>query len=281
MKILSLQSAVSYGHVGNSAAIFPLQRLGFEVLAVNTVQFSNHPGYGHLGGEVMPPAHVAGIVAGLNKVGLLSDCDAVLSGYLGDAGSGQAVIDAVATVRRHNPHALFLCDPVIGDDGPGLYVRDGIPQFMTDVALPAADIVTPNRFELEFLSGLPVRNIGDGLAAAHMLLARGPRVVVGTSLPDPAGTACIAVTAQGAWAVRTPKLAFPHPPHGTGDVLSALLLAHLLQGEALSEALSLATASLYCILDRTRLLGRRELALIPAQEEIAHPSRRFPAQPIA
>lgn len=276
MNILSLQSAVAHGYVGNSAAVFPLQRLGFEVMAVNTVQFSNHPGYGRLGGAVMTPEHVAGVVGGLIEVGLLGDCRAVLAGYLGDAGNGAAVLAAVKAVRRINPHAVFVCDPVIGDDGPGLYVRDGVEQFMAAQALPEADIITPNRFELERLSGLPVTGTADAVAAARALLARGPKLVVGTSLPDTGGIASLAVTAEGAWVVRTPKLVFEPPPHGTGDTLAALLLAHLLRGEAPPEALSLAVSSLYGVLDKTRGLHRRELALIQAQDEIVLPSRLFP-----
>lgn len=275
MKILSLQSSVAYGHVGNSAAVFPLQRLGFEVWPVYTVQFSNNPGYGQWGGSVLASDHVGAVVDGLSRVGVLASCDAVLSGYLGDAATGATVLEAVARVRRHNPNAPFLCDPVMGDEG-GLYVRDGIPQFLAAQALPAADIVTPNRFELEILSGRPATDMAAAVEAARALLARGPRVVVVTSLGEGPSIASLAVTAEGAWAVRTPRLAFDPPISGTGDVLSALLLAHTLRGEAAPEALSLAVSSLFGVLDKTRTLGRRELALIQAQDEIALPSRLFP-----
>lgn len=275
MKILSFQSAVAYGHVGNSAAVFPLQRLGFEVWPVDTVQFSNHPGYGHWGGAAMPPEQVAAVVDGLSRVGALAECDAVLSGYLGDAATGAAVLEAVARVKRQRPGALFVCDPVMGDAG-GLYVRDGIPEFLAGAALAAADVVTPNRFELEVLSGQPAATMADAAEAARALLARGPRVVVATSLGEGASIACLAVTAEGAWAVRTPRLPFQPPVSGTGDALSALLLAHLLRGEAAPEALSLAVSSLYGVLDKTRSLGRREMALVQAQDEIALPSRLFP-----
>jgi len=279
MKILSLQSAVAYGHVGNSAAVFPLQRLGFEVWPVDTVQFSNNPGYGQWGGEVMDPAHVKAVVDGLSRVGVLAQCDAVLSGYLGDAGAGEAVLEAARRVRTLNPKALVLCDPVMGDED-GLYVRDGIPQFLAGHAVPVADVITPNRFELEILSGRPVANIPDAVEAARHLLARGPNLVVATSIRDGASVASVAVTAEGAWAVRTPFLSFTPAISGTGDVLSALLLAHLLRGEAAPEALSLAVSSLYGVLEKTRSLGRRELALIQAQDEIALPSRLFAPLPV-
>ncbi|HTH17317.1 MAG TPA: pyridoxal kinase PdxY [Magnetospirillum sp.] len=280
MKILSLQSSVAYGYVGNSAAMFPLQRLGFEVIAVNTVQFSNHPGYGHWGGTVLEAEHVRAVVDGLEHVGALAECHAVLSGYLGDAATGPAVLEAVARVRAHRPQALFLCDPVMGDDTGGLYVRAGIPEFLSEQLLPAADIVTPNRFELERLSGLPAATLAEAVEAARALLAHGPRVVVATSIADGSGIACLAVTADGAWAVRTPRLPFDPPVSGAGDTLAALLLAHLMRGEDAPEALSLAVSSLYGVLDKTYALHRRELALVQAQGEIATPSRLFPPLPV-
>jgi pyridoxine kinase len=279
MKILSLQSAVAYGHVGNSAAVFPLQRLGFEVWPVDTVQFSNHPGHGQWGGSVMTADHVRAVVDGLSRLGALAACDAVLSGYVGEAATGPAVLEAVARVRRQKAGALFLCDPVMGDDG-GLYVRDGVPEFLAAQALPAADVITPNRFELEVLSKRQVASMADAAEAARALLARGPRVVAVTSLGEGPSIACLAVTSEGAWAVRTPRLAFDPPVSGTGDVLSALLLAHLLRGEAAPEALSLAVSSLYGVLEKTRALGRNELALVQAQDEIALPSRLFPPLPV-
>ncbi|MCR6629909.1 MAG: pyridoxal kinase PdxY [Magnetospirillum sp.] len=279
MNILSLQSAVAYGHVGNSAAVFPLQRLGFEVWPVDTVQFSNHPGYGQWGGSVMDSAHVHAVIDGLSRVGALAACDAVLSGYLGDTATGPAVLEAVGRVRRQKPGALFLCDPVLGDEG-GLYVRDGIIRFLTEQAVPAADIVTPNRFELELLSGETVGTIAQAAAAALRVLARGPRVVAVTGLADGDGIACLAATAEGVWMVRTPRLPFDPPVSGTGDALAALLLAHLLRGEAAPEALSLAMSSLYGVLEKTRALGRRELALVQGQDEIALPSRLFVPSPL-
>lgn len=279
MKILSLQSAVAHGHVGNSAAVFPLQRLGFEVCAVDTVRLSNHPGYGQWGGGGVPPDQVRAVMDGLARLGVLATCAGVLSGYLGDAAMGPVLLDAVARVRAGNPDALFVCDPVMGDEN-GLYVSDGIPQFMAGAALAAADVVTPNRFELEVLSGRTIGDPAAAAAAARALLARGPRLVVVTSLGEGRSIGCLAVSADGAWAVRTPRLPFAPPVSGTGDILSALLLAHLLRGEAAPEALSLAVSSLYGVLDRTLALGRREPALVAAQDEIVLPSHLFPPLPV-
>lgn len=273
MKILSLQSAVAYGHVGNSAAVFPLQRLGIEVWPVDTVQFSNHPGYGAFAGQVHPPAHVRSVLDGLAAAGVLDECDGVLTGYLGDAASGEAAIAAIARVKAANPAALYLCDPVMGDDGSGLYVRPGIPAVMAGPLLAAADIVTPNRFELEVLAGP-----GEPVAAARRLLARGPRLVVVTSLGTGDEITCLAVTTEAAWAVATPRLGLA--VNGAGDCLAALLLAHLLHGLGPAEALSRAVSGLFGVLEATVALGRRELALVAAQEELVAPSHRFAARRI-
>lgn len=278
MQILSFQSSVAYGHVGNSAAVFPLQRLGFEVWPVDSVQFSNHPGHGAWTGTATPAAQLIRLVEGLEAVGALGRCDGVLSGYLGEAESGQALLRALAAV---GPDALYLCDPVMGDDGPGLYVKPDIPAMMAERLLPAARVATPNRFELSLLSGLPVATLAEAATAARTLLRRGPRLVVATSLPAPGGgLACLAVTAEAAWAVATPILAFPVAPNGAGDLLSALLLAHLLRGEPPPQALSLAVSGLFGVLNRTLALGRRELALVAAQDELVQPGRRFAAEAI-
>ena len=127
MNILSIQSWVAYGHVGNASAVFPLQRLGAEVWAVNTVQFSNHTGYGAWTGQVFTGEQVAAVIDGIAARGALARCDAVLSGYMGDAGIGAAILDAVARVRAAQPGGVYCCDPVIGDEGRGVFVRPGIP----------------------------------------------------------------------------------------------------------------------------------------------------------
>src|SRR5579875_3297909 len=176
LNILSIQSWVAYGHVGNAAAMFPLQRLGAEVWAVNTVQFSNHTGYGAWRGHINTGEQVRAIVEGIAERGALPRCDAVLSGYMGDVGIGTAIRDAASAVRAANPRALWCCDPVLGDDvdgsGDGFYVRPGIPEFMRDQAVPAADIVTPNRFELEYLTGTECRSLAATKRAVTALHAR-------------------------------------------------------------------------------------------------------------
>lgn len=281
--ILSVQSHVAYGHVGNGAAVFPLQRLGHEVWPVHTVQFSNHTGYGAWTGQVFPPEHVRAVLAGLG--GRLSCCDAILSGYLGDPDTGAAVLEAAASLKQVNRAALWCCDPVMGDTGKGLFVRPEVAAFIAERAVPAADIVTPNQFELERLTGQRIATMADAIAAMAALRRRGPRIVVLTSLrrTDAAADVIETVVAgdAGAWCVATPLLAFERPPGGAGDALAALFLGRLLLGHALGEAASLAVSALFAVLDRTRLAGADELQLIAAQAAVVSPPRLFEAEPVA
>src|ERR687894_1205050 len=159
--VLSIQSHVAYGHVGNSSAVFPLQRLGIEVWPVHTVQFSNHTGYGAWTGRVFDGQAIDEVVQGIADRGVLGRCDAVLSGYLGSADIGHAVVQTVGRVREANGEAVYCCDPVIGDVGRGVFVRPGIPEFMREVAVPAADLVTPNHYELDHLAGTTTRTLDE------------------------------------------------------------------------------------------------------------------------
>lgn len=279
MNVLSIQSHVAYGHVGNAAAAFPLQRLGFEVWRINTVQFSNHTGYGHWTGAVFDAAHVRDLLEGIEARGALSACDAVLSGYLGDAALGEVILDAVKRTRQANPGALYLCDPVMGDFDTGLYVREGIPAFLREKAMPAADIITPNAFELQTLTGVEVTSLAEAVAAARRLRDLGPKIVLVTSLmhanSKPDHIEMLLVTDQGAWQVATPFLPFDPLPNGAGDTVSALFLAHILRGKTADEAMGLAAASIFAVMEATLQAGTRELRLIAAQDQLAEPARRF------
>ena len=283
MNILSIQSHVAYGHVGNDAATFPLQRMGVEVWPVHTVQFSNHTGYGSWKGRVFDAGMIGEVVAGIEQRGVLGECDGVLSGYMGSAEIGMAILDAVATVKSANPGAKYCCDPVIGDVGRGIFVREGIPQFMKDKAVPAADIITPNQFELDYLSGRPsktLRQTRDAVVAVHDL---GPRVILVTSLltdetPDDA-IDLLASDGSGCFVVRTPKL--PLIVNGAGDAIAALFFAHYLQDQNLGEALSSAVSAIFGVLAKTAENGAREIQLVSAQDEIVKPSRVFKAEALA
>jgi pyridoxine kinase len=282
MNILSIQSHVAYGHVGNAAATFPLQRLGIEVWPIHTVQFSNHPGYGAWTGRVFEASLITEVVQGIADRGVLARCDGVLSGYMGAADTGAAILDAVARAKAANPRARYCCDPVIGDVGRGVFVRPGIPEFMREHAVRAADIVTPNQFELDLLSGCSSATRHDALAAIDAVHALGPKVVLVTSLhtdETPAEAVdLVASDASGRFRVRTPKL--PISINGAGDAIAALFFAHHLRTGSAAEALSLAASSIFGVLRRTADAGAREILLVEAQDEFVNPSRVFPAEPI-
>lgn len=285
MNIVSIQSAVSYGHVGNGAAVFALQRLGHEVWPIDTVRFSNHPGHGGFRGRAADADELAELLAGLGERGWLAEADAVLSGYLGAATQGPVVAAAATRVKAANPRALWALDPVIGDQGR-VFVKPGIPDFLRDHAAPAADILTPNAFELEWLTGRPCRRLGEAIAAAHVLRGAGhvgERIVAvtGLALPDrePGMLTTLAVDARGGWQVTTPAIA--HPANGAGDLFAALFLARYLEMRDMRAALALATSSVHAVIARSAAAGTRELALIAAQDELVEPRRLFDARAAA
>ena len=270
--VLSVQSWVACGTVGNTAALFPLQRLGCETWSLNTVAFSNHTGHERWRGDTVPASDIAALFEGISELGVLARCDAVLSGYLGEAETGPVLLDIVARVKAANPRALYCCDPVMGDVGLGYYVRAGIPEFFRDRALALADIVTPNRFELEWLSGRPVRNLADAREAAAALRQSGPAIVLATSLDaDADRVAALAAGPDGVWAAETPRLAIEAT--GCGDAVAALVLAWLLKGKPVPDALATTIAAIYGVIEATMLSGGGELALVAAQDELVAPSR--------
>jgi pyridoxine kinase len=272
--VLSVQSRVAYGHVGNAASVFPLQRLGVEAWALDTVAFSNHTGHGRWRGSAIAASQIAELFEGIAALGVLPQIDAVLSGYLGDAATGPVLLDIVARVRAANPRALFCVDPVIGDVDTGSYVTAGIAEFFRDRALSVADIVTPNLFELEYLTSCRIASLAEASDAAETLRARGPGVVLLTSLAlEPGHITMLARGLDGGWAVETPHL--PVMLNGCGDVTAALFLARLLRGETLPEALANTAAAIFAVIETTARLGRYELALVAAQDELVAPSRRF------
>ncbi len=274
--ILSIQSAVAYGHVGNSAAVFPLQRLGFEVWPVNTVLFSNHTGYGAWRGRPVPLDWVQEILTGVAERGAYPRTQAVMSGYLGDPALGGAVLETLRAVRAERAGALYACDPVMGDVGRGFFVKDGIPAFFRDEALAEADIVTPNQFELAYLAERPIATLKDALDAAASVRAKGPKLVLVTSLmveETGSGLGLLADTADGAWLVTTPKL--PVELNGTGDVCTALTLGYWLRQPDPARVLEAVAGAMFGLVEATHDAGSRELLLVAAQEELVRPTRRF------
>jgi len=277
VSVLSIQSHVAYGHVGNSSAVFALQRLGTEVWPIHTVQFSNHTGYGDWKGRIYDGESIDELVQGIADRGVLGTATAVLSGYLGSADIGHAVLAAVARVKEANPDAVYCCDPVIGDVGRGVFVRPGVPEFMRDIALPRADVITPNHFELDLLAGTRTRTLASVKDAVAAVQQRGPATVLTTSLvtddtPDDA-VDLLASHDGRHFRIRTPRLNLS--VNGAGDATAALFLAHWLRTRSAGHALGAATAAVFGMLARTDEAGSREILLVAAQDELVHPSRTF------
>lgn len=277
MKVLSIQSSVAYGHVGNSAAVFPLQRLGHEVWPVHTVNFSNHTGYGAWRGPLIPAEDVREVITGIEERGALAQVDVVLSGYQGGEEIGEVILDAVARVKEANPNAVYACDPVMGNAKSGCFVNPAIPVLLRERVVPAADIITPNQFELGFLTGREPRTLDEVLEAADAAREMGPSTVLVTSVEQadrPEDTIeMLAVTPEGAWIVRTPLL--PMKANGSGDVTAALFTAHYRSTGDAADALARTTSSIFDLLQNTHESGSRELLLVESQEAYANPRMQF------
>ncbi|PFG28297.1 pyridoxal kinase PdxY [Corynebacterium renale] len=275
--ILSIQSAVAYGHVGNSAAVFPLQRAGHEVWPVYTVNYSNHTGYGAWEGPVIPAEQVSAIIKGVGDRGAFPHIDAILSGYQGGPDIVGAIVQAVRDVKAANPNALYACDPVMGNEKSGCFVSPEIPPLLRSDVLEVADIITPNQFELGYLTEMPVETLEQTLAAVDKAREIGPKCVLVTSVerPDrPEGTIeMIAVDDSGVWAVQTPYL--PFKINGSGDVTAALFTGHYVETGSAETALARTASSVFDLLEKTYQAGARELQLVQSQDAYANPRLQF------
>jgi pyridoxine kinase len=282
MKILSIQSAVAYGHVGNSAAVFPLQRIGVEVLPVYTVNFSNHTGYGAWRGPLIDPEDVRAVITGVEDRGVFPQIDVVLSGYQGGVGIGDVIVDAVKRVKEANPSAIYACDPVMGNAKSGCFVAPEIPVLLRERVVPAADLITPNQFELGFLTGTDPSTLESTLESVDLAREMGPRTVLVTSVERPDREAetieMLAVDDNGAWIVKTPML--PLKANGSGDVTAALFTAHYRETGDAAVALERTASSIFDLIDTTHRSGERELQLVEAQEFYAHPRLQFTAEKV-
>ena len=277
MNVISIQSQVAFGHVGNSAAVFPMQMHGIDVIAVPTTLLSNRPGYPTLRGRVLDAQVVADLLLGVEERGALATCRMILSGYLGSPEIAAVVADFVQRAKARNPALLYCCDPVLGDRDRGLFVGDGIPPLMRNRLCRLADIITPNHFEFEWLCGAKATTTDQAIAQAQALLARGPSTIVVTSaeLADtPEGEIeTLAVERAKAFRVRTPKL--PISPNGTGDLFAALLVSARLRGADTPEALSHAASAIFAVLERTAASATTEMRIVESAEQLAHPKRKF------
>lgn len=270
-KVLSIQSHVAYGHAGNSSAVFPLQRSGVEVWPVHTVTFSNHTGYGSWRGPLIAAEDVAAVVRGIDEREVLGEVDALLCGYQGSPEMGRVILDASELVKQRNPEAIFCVDPVMGDVGRGFYARPGIPEFVKGHLIAAADIMTPNLFELEYLTDRATNTAGDVLEAATELRLAGPGIVLVTSV---VGTdlahdlmRMFAVSEDGAWMVETPII--DRNFTGSGDLTTAMFLRHWLETFDVGVSLGATASIVYSILEHTARSGRAELQLVAAQNNLS------------
>jgi len=285
MAVLSIQSHVVFGYAGNTAAVFPLQRLGREVWAINTVEFSNHTGYGSWKGKVLGAELAADLVAGLEERGVLHRAEAVLSGYLGDAAVGRAIIDAVKKVRKESKNALYCCDPVMGDVGRGFYVKPDIPDMFKKELVPLADIVCPNQFELEALTGIDTSAIENAKDAVNILHDMGPSIVLVTSFKEKEGElSMLASDTKSIYKITTPELPLGNGVAGTGDMTAAVFLSRYLETGNLEKTLELCTASVFGILQASFRASPSvengmplELKIIDAQEQLTSPGNLFKA----
>ena len=280
--ILSIQSSVAYGHVGNSAAVFPLQRLGVEVWPVHTVHFSNHTGYGAWRGPLMAPEDVREVVTGIQERGALPEVDAVLSGYQGGEQIGEVILDAVARTKAANPGAIYACDPVMGNAASGCFVHPAIPVLLRERVVPQADLITPNQFELGFLTETDPGDLDSTLDSVEQARAMGPgdRARHERAAPRPprghhrdarrprrrrVDRADPAAADEGQRLRRRHRRALHRPPARHGDA-----------GVALGRTVS----SVFDLLERTHESGRRELQLVQSQDAIAHPRMQFEVERI-
>ncbi|HRK97902.1 MAG TPA: pyridoxal kinase PdxY [Alphaproteobacteria bacterium] len=278
--ILSIQSHVAYGYVGNRAAVFPLQRMGYDVVAVHTVQFSNHTGYGSWTGDVFGETHIRQVLAGLKDRGVFETCDALLTGYAGSSAICDIICDTLDQLPVSTP---WICDPVMGDTGRGFFVKDGIPDFFKNTALARATVLTPNLFEMEYLSGRTIRSTEDALSACHVIHDTGVKTILLTSLiaedtPEKHISILASGKDQGQLIVTTPMLDLSPAPNGSGDCTAALFAGHLLAGQSLDSALTKTVGSIYGLFEKTQQAGTRELAMIAAQDDFVSPRHSFPVR---
>jgi len=290
MKVISIQSQVAFGHVGNSAAVFPMQMHGINVIAVPTTLLSNRPGYPTIRGQVLEAQLVADLLLGVEERGALDTAEVILSGYLGSAEIAAVVADFVARAKARNPALIYCCDPVLGDRDRALFVHAEIPPIVRDLLCPLANMITPNHFELEWLCGAKATTIDQVVDAAQALMMRGPSTVVVTSaeLADTPEHEIETLAVEGfeqgsklqprAWRVRTPKL--PINPSGTGDLFASLFVSARVRGSDIPDALCHAASAVFAVLERTDAREVAEMRIIETAELLAHPNRRFDIIPV-
>ena len=283
--IISIQSHVAYGHVGNSAAVFPIQRLGYNVSPVNTVLFSNHTGYGDWGGSPVAVDVVQSVIDGMESRGVFQITDGLVTGYMGSVALGDVILETVQKVKSANPNAIYVCDPVFGDVGRGVFVTDGIPEYFRDHALKQCDICTPNMFELEWLTGIKITTTANAIEAGRSLLKGNCRVVLLTSMEVDTTKdneiEMLAISEADVYHIKTDKLAMAIAPNGSGDATTALFTCYYLQtGGDIKRTLEKTTNGIYEIFKATAQANTRELQIVASGDKLVDPDHTFTATKI-
>ncbi|MGR5193437.1 pyridoxal kinase PdxY [Vibrio rotiferianus] len=281
--ILSIQSHVSFGHAGNSSAVFPMQRMGFEVWPIHTVQFSNHTQYQEgWTGRAFSADDINELVRGLGNIGALEKCEAVLTGYQGSAEQCLAVAETVAKVKQANPEALYVCDPVMGAPDKGCIVAPGIADHLLTRLMPMADVIVPNQFELTQFAEMEIHSLDDAIEACQRALAKGPKVVLVKHLYCLSDTSfnMLLATQEGTFLAKRPQFEFEKAPVGVGDLISAIFTAGLLKGWIPKQAFQHCHDACYGVLNATYQAGEWELQTIAAQQEFVEPSEHFPLEEV-
>ncbi len=276
--VISIQSHVVYGHAGNSSAVFPLQRMGLEVFPIHTVQFSNHTQYSEgWTGKAFPADDINQLVKGLKAIGALEKCNAVLSGYQGNAEQCDSIASLVRKVKATNPEAIYVCDPVMGAPDKGCIVSEGVSEKLLNTLIPIADVITPNQFELSQFTQIEINNLDDAVTACKKAMDLGIKIVLVKhlySVSDDKFTMMLGYQGQ-CYIVQRPNLRFEKPLVGVGDLISSLFTAALLNGMPPVEAFSYCNAASYAVVKKTYDLKEWELQIIAAQESMVAPEETF------
>ncbi|WP_394241383.1 pyridoxal kinase PdxY [Vibrio astriarenae] len=277
--VISIQSHVVYGHAGNSSAVFPMQRMGLDVWPIYTVQFSNHTQYSEgWTGRGFEASDISNLVRGIDNIGKLKECSAMISGYLGSAEQCHAVAESVEMMKKKNPEALYFCDPVMGDPEKGCIVADGVQEQLISKLMPMADVIVPNQFELTQFTGIEINSVEDAAHACEKALSMGPKAVLVKhlhSLSRESFTMMLA-TSRACYVLQRPILEFDKQPVGVGDLITGVFCASVVNGVSPSSAFKHANDAAYGVLKLTEELGEWEIQTILAQHEFVEPTYDFP-----
>lgn len=261
--VISIQSQVAFGHVGNSAAVYPMQAHGIEVIAVPTTLLSNHPGYPTFKGRILDAALVKDLLQGLDELGVLERVDMLVTGYLGSPDTARVVADFVDVAKGKNPRLVYVCDPVIGDDDRGVYVNAALPALFAELLVPKADVITPNQFELGLLAGVDVSTPANLEVAASKVRGTSGRMIVATgcvlsdSPPGTVETVLLEPEQSHRYAVEQISTRY----FGTGDLFTGLLVAALSETDSFPDAVAEATRKVHQVLLASEHFGTREMSI--------------------